>query len=252
MLRRLAIMFFTGLIFLGTASVAHAQYSGFLYQSGGPYNFQLPPGSYVSSNGVLVGPHGGGLTQAENLLLETVVLPGGTLQVYAYDFNGNLIPVDALNLGRVRLQVGGSSIVVNLQPASNYYFVGYYDPFYYDRYFYQGYAAFNVFFPSAVIAQRYYRPYRYYDYPSYYYWPTYQYRYRYTQPYRYQPPRSYYYTQPYRYQPPRGYRYDYGYQGAQPSYRAPVRQSVPRSYQAPSRTIRQAPGGYQGGRPSSQ
>lgn len=189
----------------------------------------LPGGTFLDESGVLIGPHGGTLTQAGNFLLETVVLRDGTVQVYAYNEEGVLIPVDQIGIGQVTLQTSRGQVTVDLQPGEKTYLVGYYDPFLYYPFYYGSIGYFQVFYPQTIFIQN--------------------------RPVTVTPPA-----------PPGGFRGGVpstdGYPGGIPSGGVPAGRvpsgvgvpvpSTPRPVPSSPATPSIPPGGYQGGRPSTR
>lgn len=111
----------------------------------------LPPGTTIDAQDVLIGPHGGALTRAGDFFLEAVFLPGGTVQLYAYNSLGEPIPVSNVHIDRISLNTNRGIVTVYLRPAETYYLVGYYDPLYYDPFFYGSYPYFYVLYPTVIV-----------------------------------------------------------------------------------------------------
>jgi hypothetical protein len=111
----------------------------------------LPGGSYIDGQGYLIGPHGGVLTQAGEFWLETEVRKDGVLYLYAYDAEGESVPVSEVQLESIALQTRQGTVVVALAASGNYSLVGYYDPIFYDPFWGGGYPFFAILYPSTVV-----------------------------------------------------------------------------------------------------
>jgi hypothetical protein len=224
---RLALGFTAVALLFGLAAPRDAEARGRI-------SVDFSAGFSLDPEGYWVGPHGGLITPVSGYYLETVVLPGGDVRVYAYDEYGNSVPASALGLGSITLETEYGPVRVRLGVGGYDYLAGYYDPFYYDSYFARGYGYFHVGFPQYIyfyerpvtIARhsryyyepRYYNPGRYYDA-----------RRSYDRGYRsYDAPRSTRY-------PRRSYEAAPRYESSPRGYEAPRRYETPRRYEEPRR-----------------
>jgi hypothetical protein len=149
---------------MATTGAAFADHGGFLYEDSFSSGFELPSRFYTDRDGMLRGPNGGFVTEADDVLLETVIDRDGEVRVFAFDWAGSAIPVRSLRLDRVTLRIGGRAEVVYLEPAGRYSMIGYFDPYRFSRYSSRGYASFGIAFPSRVIVSK---PYGYHWTPRY-------------------------------------------------------------------------------------
>jgi hypothetical protein len=214
---RLALGFTAIALLFGVAAPRDAEAQGRI-------SVDFSAGFSLDPQGYWVGPQGGLITPVSGYYLETVVLPGGDVRVYAYDEYGDPVPASALGLGQITLDTEYGPISVRLGVGGYDYLIGYYDPFYYDSYLSRGYGYFHVGFPRSIYV--YERPVTIARHSRYYYEPRYYHPRRY-----YDAPRSY--DRGYRsYDAPRSTRYPRrSYEPARPTPR----------YEAPRHDYRAAP-----------
>jgi hypothetical protein len=149
-MRQFKVAFLAFGLLLATAGAAHADHRGFVSRWDVPQGMELPQGSHLDRYGNLSGPHGGGLTAARELLLETVI-ERGYVRVFAFDFYGDPIPARALQLRAVKLVVQGREQLVRLRPADRFSFEGFLGGGFQHGIPSGGYRGFDVIFPDPVF-----------------------------------------------------------------------------------------------------